>query len=354
MTSTTETKHLNKSVNYFQPEFSHIYIEEEALKWDRTEEALSSFPSAERIPITDYKQIFNRPNQNIFSQHNSKKLILAVKKNPFLYRGSDILQDTQYQNIYYTTPLINCVYHCDYCFLHGMYPSANLVAFVNDSDFYNAVDEGIMGRKFKSQPLLLSIAYNNDLLAFENKVSYCKNWIEYAKNKNNLLIEIRTKCANVNSIKKIASNPNILFAWTLTPNEVRRRYEKFTPSLEKRLDALEIIISKGWKVRICVDPVLYVNDWESIYNSLFDKLFSRIKHEQISDMVIGVFRMNKNYFNRIRAQKPNSGLYYQNWDQSDNIIESSESVQSVMYDKIEEMINKYIPLEKVYFWKNAS
>ena len=65
MINTRETKHFKKSVNYFQPEFSHIYIEDEALKWERTGEILLSFPSAERIPITDYKQVFNRSNQNI-------------------------------------------------------------------------------------------------------------------------------------------------------------------------------------------------------------------------------------------------------------------------------------------------
>ncbi len=352
MTNITETKYSKRSVQYFQPEFSHIYLEDGAKNRKLTDTALSAFPHAEIIKIDNYKTVFNRPNQNIFSQQNTKKLILGIKKPPFLYKGTDILQDTHYRNLFYTTPLINCVYHCDYCFLQGMYPSANLVAFVNESDFFIEVDKGIDSREFKDEPLVLSIAYNNDLLAFENKIPYCKNWIEFARNKKNLLIEIRTKCANINSIKDIPSHSNIVFAWTLTPNEIRQRYENHTPSLDKRLDAVEFIISKGWKVRLCIDPVLYVENWDTIYGNLIDQLFSRISQEQIMDMVIGVFRMNTDYFHRIRKQKPKSDLFYQNWNRSNGIVEPKKNIQAEIITEIKKMIKNYIPMEKVHFWKN--
>ena len=175
MTNITETKYSKISAPYFQSKFSHIYLEEGAKNCKLTEIAISAFPHAEIIAIDDYKKVFNRPNQNIFSQQNAKKLILGIKKPPFLYKGTDILQDTHYRNLFYTTPLINCVYHCDYCFLQGMYPSANLVAFVNESDFFTEVDKGIESREFKDEPLVLSIAYNNDLLAFEKNLLIDKN-----------------------------------------------------------------------------------------------------------------------------------------------------------------------------------
>lgn len=352
MTNITATKYSKRSAPYFQPEFSHIYLEEGAKNRKLTDIALSAFPHAKIIEIDDYKSIFNRPNQNIFSQQKSKKLILGIKKPPFLYKGTDILQDTHYRNLFYTTPLINCVYHCDYCFLQGMYPSANLVAFVNESEFFAEVDKGIKAREFIDEPMVLSIAYNNDLLAFENKIPFCKNWIEFSRNKRNLLVEIRSKCANVNSLKHIRPHSNIIFAWTLTPNEIRQQYEKFTPSLEKRLDVIEFIISKGWKVRLCIDPILYVENWVSIYKNLFDQVFSRISQNQIMDMVIGVFRMNTDYFHRIRSQKPNSDLFYQNWNRSNGIIEPTKTVQAEINTEIKKMIENYIPMEKVHFWKN--
>ena len=72
------------------------------------------------------------------------KLILAIKKPPFIYKGTDILQDGGFKNFYYNTPFLNCLYNCDYCFLQGMYPSANMVVFVNQSEMQLAVEDEII------------------------------------------------------------------------------------------------------------------------------------------------------------------------------------------------------------------
>ena len=90
------------------------------------------------------------------------KLILAIKKPPYIYKGTDILQDGGYKNFYYNTPMLNCLYNCSYCFLQGMYPSANIVVFVNQIDMQDAVKSEIVKREYKDQPLMLSISYNTD------------------------------------------------------------------------------------------------------------------------------------------------------------------------------------------------
>ena len=49
-----------------------------------------------------------------------------------------------------------------------MYPSANIVVFVNEDDMKNEVLDAINKRSYKDEPLMLSVSYNTDLLAFEN------------------------------------------------------------------------------------------------------------------------------------------------------------------------------------------
>ena len=56
--------------------------------------------------------------------------------------------------------MFNCIYDCDYCYLQGMYPSANIVVFVNHEDFFDAVDmsqgiETILDGSIKNQLGLL-------------------------------------------------------------------------------------------------------------------------------------------------------------------------------------------------------
>ena len=100
-----------KSENTFQPDFSHIYVESEAKKYNLTHDCLDRFPNANIIEISDYKSFFNRKNQDFQTQKKSIKLILAVKKPPFIYKSTDILQDGGFKNFYYNTPILNCLYN---------------------------------------------------------------------------------------------------------------------------------------------------------------------------------------------------------------------------------------------------
>ena len=43
--------------------------------------------------------------------------------------------------------MLNCVYDCRYCFLQGMYRSANYVLFVNYDDFRVQIEESISSCK---------------------------------------------------------------------------------------------------------------------------------------------------------------------------------------------------------------
>ena len=101
----------------FQPNFSHIYVERDAFGFELTDLALSKFPRATVIKIGHYKDVFNRPEQDFQIQKSSMKLILAKKTEPFLYPASDMVQEFDTPNVYYNTPILNCLYNCDYCFL---------------------------------------------------------------------------------------------------------------------------------------------------------------------------------------------------------------------------------------------
>ena len=149
--------------------FSHLYVERAALDYSFAQSIITRFPRARIVPIDDYKSIFARPRQHFQIQKRSMKLILAVKKDRFLYPGSGHSQHFNLDNFYYNTLMFNCVYNCDYCYLQGMYPSANVVAFVNTPDYFEATRQAIAERSNIHQPLYVCISYDTDLLAFESK-----------------------------------------------------------------------------------------------------------------------------------------------------------------------------------------
>ncbi|GIT63906.1 MAG: hypothetical protein Ct9H300mP22_3060 [Gammaproteobacteria bacterium] len=62
---------------------------------------------------------------------------------------------------YYFSHMLNCVYDCRYCFLQGMYRSANYVLFINYEDFEAEIESSI---KSASAPAVFFSGYDCDSL----------------------------------------------------------------------------------------------------------------------------------------------------------------------------------------------
>jgi len=197
---------------------------------------------------------------------------------------------------------------------------------------------------------MLSISYNTDLLAFENILPMTRLWIEYSKTQPDLNLEIRSKSTMFDSISDIESTDQVLLAWTLSPEKVVNKNELDTPPLIKRLKAVQKAIKKGWRVRLCFDPILLYSDWEKDYLDLLNQIKSEISFNEIFDITVGVFRMGQDYFNRIRKTKPESKLYYQKYINDAGVITVSQSDREAVEVFVRENLSGFIPEDRIHFW----
>ncbi|WCL49868.1 SPL family radical SAM protein [Leptospira sp. GIMC2001] len=296
------------------PPYSHIYIEKGAEKFPIAEKILAKFTRAEIIQVDNYKEIFNRPGQNFQFQKTSPKLILARKKDNFLYKGSNLAPDFGEENFYYNALILNCPFNCDYCYLQGMYNSGNIVIFVNLDDFFEETDKLLDELK----RIYLCLSYDTDLLGMESVIGYCKEWIEFARLRPELILELRTKSANWKSIETIQPIPNAILAWTLSPQSVVERFEKKTASLNARLDTLTKALDKGWPVRICIDPILYFDGWQEEYRKLIQEIRRFDVLDRIREVSLGSFRMNRDFFTKVRKSRQDSILFHQHFETEDS------------------------------------
>ena len=337
-------------MTYWRSHFSHLYAERRALDYPLAQRLLRRFPSATVVPIDDYKELFARPRQHFQMQKRSMKLILAVKKDNLLYPGSHHAQDFGYPNFFYNTPVINCIYNCDYCYLQGKYPSANLVVFVNQSDFFAATKTAIQSRADPASPLYLALSYDTDLLAFESRVPFCRDWIEFTRREPELIVEIRTKSANFRHLRKVEPCSRVILAWTLSPDIVVSRYEKATPTLSRRLESARQALDSGWPVRLCLDPIMEIPQWRRIYEECIERVFSTLAPDQIRDVSVGSFRMNKDQYDRIRRQRPNSDIYYRDYDNRQGTVTYPRQVGREMTDIVCAFLERYINPERIAVW----
>ena len=259
-------------MKFYHRHFSRIYVEKDILQYLDSNELLQYLKFDTIIPIDNYKDIFSRPNQSFNLQKKSKCLILANKTSDYIYDASKYAQHSGFKNFFYNTLSLNCLYDCSYCYLQGMFSSSYIVAFINISDYFDSTKVAIKQRKHTDQPLFLSLSYDTDLLAFENIIPYCRHWIDFACNNQDLIAEIRTKSSNFRSIADIQPNDRILLAWTLSPELIASRYENDAPAPNARLAAVQQAISNGWSIRLCFDPVIAVPNWRKIYQEYICKI----------------------------------------------------------------------------------
>ena len=334
-----------------KPNFSHIYLEKDAIGYPLSELAISKFSGSTIVNIDHYKDLFNRKGQNFQLQKKSMKLILAIKREPLLYDGSSMIQDYMTPNVYYNTPILNCLYNCDYCFLQGMYDSGNLVVFVNEQDMMDAIDTRVSDPKDSSKPTVVSISYNTDLLAMENILPLSRRWIDYVRGKKDTIIEIRTKSALFNAISDMNPIDNVILSWTLSPESICSQYEAAAPPLKRRVNSVKNALADGWKVRLCFDPIILVENWFEIYSRFFNELFVELNGNQIKDVTLGVFRMNKDYFNRIRKRDPKSDIYFSEYSIEKGIVAVESQERELAMNEIQNILTDFISKDKILIWK---
>lgn len=323
--------------------FSHIYIESEAYKFPITQQILDKFSESIQIEIKDYKNIFNRSNQNFQAQKNSMKLILAVKKDNFYYSGSNVVNNYGYKHFYYNTMILNCLFNCEYCYLQGMFNSGNIVIFVNIEDFFK--ETRIL---LQNSSIYLCISYETDLLAFEKLVPYTSKWIEFARENQNILIETRTKSNQYRLIQNQTPAKNFILAWTISPEILIKTHEAGTANLNQRIKNIKSAAEDGWNVRICIDPILHVPDWKEIYISFINSVFSDLSESSIYDISLGSFRINADYLKKIKKIRTDSKLLHYPFEREQNLNVYKKEKSLELTETISNEIQKFIPKEKIF------
>lgn len=325
--------------------FSHIYVEKDIRTHPRTRQILSHFPCSTILEIQDYKEVFNRRHQSYSAQYHSQALILARKKQGFLYKGSPVCQDFNQEYFYYCSNVMNCVYDCEYCFLKGMYPSGNIVVFVNMEDFLEETEKVLA-----QHPLYLCASYDTDLLSLEPWLGYGKLWGVFAENHPDFKVEIRTKGTDLRNIRVLPKTKNCIVAYTVSAEEVQKKYEHGTCTLHQRLEQIHILLEEGYTVRLCFDPIVPIPHWKREYSELLETVSRHVDFHKIQDISVGTFRLSKDYMHRMRQQYPHSALlqYPYVCDHGFYHLPDEVKVESFF---IEELMHRGVEKEKVFVWK---
>lgn len=324
-----------------------LYIESEAIKHSRTQEIIKKFPQARIIEIDRFSDVFNRKNQDFRQQKKQlNTLILAKKHGDFFHEvPSSFALETKHN--YYFSHLYNCPYDCEYCFLQGMYRSAQFVMFVNFEDFQSAIKQKI--KDCHGESVTFFSGYDNDSLAMEPVTHFAQEFIPWFSQFENAFMELRTKSAHTKVFENLTPSPNIICAFTLSPEIIQKKWEARTAPLKARIEAIKKLQSRGWNIGIRIEPVIRCQDWEKHYGDLFDTIESEIDCTKIANIYFGQFRLPKDFFKKMHKMHPQSTLFTKYYELRDNgEISYSKDQTEEMFEFIMKRSQKIIENNKIY------
>ena len=71
-------------------------------------------------------------------------------------------------------------------------------------------------------------------------------------------------------------------SFSLNANNVASRWEKGAPPVERRIEAGRRLSEAGYAVRVRIDPMVPIEDWEIHYTELIKKVFDRYTPSRIT------------------------------------------------------------------------
>ncbi len=180
----------------------------------------------------------------------------------------------------------NCPLECTYCILQSYLDQPLLTVYVN---YHEVLDElGDLAKQYPNRLIRVGTGELADSLALDLLTDLNQELIRRMLGKK-IIFELKTKTALISHLPDIPKS-NVVISWSINPTGVIKHEEFKTASLEERLSAARLAVSKGYRLGFHFDPILEIPDWEEQYLGLIDKLTQSVPEEEVIWMSMGSLR----------------------------------------------------------------
>jgi len=279
-----------------------IYLEKQYKNNKIVKNILSYYKNARVLEIDNYKNIFDK---NIRWKIEDI-LILAWVNNAIIKAPKNYWFDTEW---YFVKNSLNCIYNCKYCYLKWAFKNNIKVIFVN----YNTIKKQIIDivRDNKNKKITFYTSDYSDNLAIDNLTNFTLEFIPFFWSlTNNINMEIRTKSINISNLLLLTITDNVEISFSVNPNIVIKKYEKKTPSLKLRIEAINKLLLKWWNIWLRFSPLLWVNNYKEIYLDFIKEIKKQIDINKINSFFVWWLLYTKKDYNKLLLKESDLDLLY--------------------------------------------
>ena len=189
-----------------------------------------------------------------------------------------------------------CSAMCLYCYLVCNYNKCSyLRLFVNREQM---LDKIIKTSNKCEKDLTFEIGSNSDLI-LENTITNNLQWTipKFAKEEKGYLT-FPTKFDMVDPILNLDHKGRVIIRMSVNPEEIIRKVEFGTSSLEKRIKAINKLKENGYKVGILIAPIVLTEGWKEKYLELIKYLKECLSDEVKNETFFELIFMTYSYVHR--------------------------------------------------------
>ena len=268
-----------------------IYYEEKAKEYELGKELLEKYKDVPQIIIENHNNIEEmRKRENKEFPRMKRNLIIGIRKTHKFVPNNKISD--------YLVPYTSsgCTAMCLYCYLVCNYNKcAYLRLFVNREEM---LDKIIKTANESEKELVFEIGSNSDLV-LENSITGNLKWtIENFKKAEKGYLTFPTKFDMVDDLLDIEGKERVIFRMSVNPKEVIQKVEIGTSRLEQRVEAINKLKEAGYKVGILIAPVIFVDNWEKLYEELVIYLKENLSEKAKQDVFFEVIFMTYSFIHR--------------------------------------------------------
>jgi DNA repair photolyase len=185
-------------------------------------------------------------------------------------------------NYWHFSPYGFCPYGCHYCYLAGtpgVWFSPTVKIFLNLEEILAEVDRTALKL---ARPTAFYLGKLQDGLALEPLSGYARTMIPLFARHPYARMVILTKSADVENLLDLDHAGRTILSWTVNAPEVTRSFERNTPDVMARIDAMRRCARAGYPVRAVVMPIVPVADWQEIYGRFMAALLESVPLSRIT------------------------------------------------------------------------
>jgi len=240
--------------------------------------ALGGIEEKIRIKMRIYR-LLDGSTKLLVQQVNDGSIIVRFDKTPFPRRATDVICP-HFLELKWA---YGCPFDCAWCYLKGTFrfrPEGIRPAFKP----YEKIELHV--RKFLENvntPEMLNTGEIADSLMRENgNKPFSKFIIPLFERENKHKVLFVTKSTNIKNLLEINPHKQAVISFSLNAEPVAQNWEKAAPSIPARIEAAKKLFKAGYQVRIRIDPMVPIENWEKHYLRLVDQVFSKFIPERVT------------------------------------------------------------------------